>query len=120
MGTVNLFYATNRSHKGHYLTPDSYKGKFSSDGYSNLRFGEVSVEYENDDKVLECLNKSFHDGGTGDGEGLSKFLNKNAKIKTEAYFDFTAGRDDLVDQDFEDNHLYPQVYSNSNVRPLQF
>ncbi len=90
MKKIDLFYATNRNHEGRdRWNPKSYGPKFSSNGHYNLRFGEISIEYD-ENKVQKYLDKKFKGDRVGDGEGLSSYLTGQAKkSNVEAYKDDT-------------------------------
>ena len=77
MRTLELYYGTNRGHKGRDRdAPTGYSKYFSSDGMENLRFGKVTVKadpariakYLTDDKAC----------GIGNGKKLSSYLGKLA------------------------------------------
>lgn len=91
MGSVKLFFATNRNHLGKdRWNPKGYGKKFSKDGHENLRFGELSIDFD-DNKVNSYLNKNFDGNRIGDGEGLSDYFSKQAKNAViTAYQDDTA------------------------------
>ena len=91
MKKANLFFATNRNHEGKdRWNPDNYGEKFSGDGHENLRFGELTLEYD-EPTTQKSLNHKFKDGRIGDGESLSVYLAKRAKTaKIQAYKDNTA------------------------------
>ena len=76
---ARLFYATNRKHEGgNRWSPDGYGTTFSSDGHQNLRFGELTVDYDAR-KASAYMAKRYKDGRVGDGEGLSDYLSKRAE-----------------------------------------
>ena len=79
MITLTLYYATNRNHIGQRWAPESYGQDFSSDRSNNLRFGRVAVEV-GINKVKHFLNNQV-DGRTGDGEGLSSYIEKKLRKK---------------------------------------
>ena len=91
MKTAKLYFATNRAHEGkNRWKPTGYGIKFSSDGHENLRFGELTLKYDQG-KVDKCLNKEFGNGRIGDGEKLSGVLAASAKkASITAYEDHTA------------------------------
>lgn len=82
---LDLFYATNRKHRGKKrFEPKGYGGEFSSSGTENLRFGKLALPVSMA-KVAAYLAKSA-DGDSGDGEGLSGYLAKCAgKAVIHAY-----------------------------------
>ena len=73
---TKLYFATNRnfSKRG-----DSYKfgNRISDEGWHNLRFGEITVELD-DQKVQAKLSEAI-DNGIGNGVSLSKYLKKPVK-----------------------------------------
>lgn len=84
MANYKLYYATNRNHvlhegsSGNQFRPDAYGGSFSSSGYENLRFGQLSVQAKQAE-VNGYLGKSLNAMGQGDGQGLSSYFSKCAK-----------------------------------------
>lgn len=88
MKKAQLFFATNRNHIGKdRWHPAGYGAKFSADGHENLRFGELALDCEST-IVDKFTGKKYADGRIGDGEGLAKYLTKQAaKAKITAYKD---------------------------------
>jgi esterase/lipase superfamily enzyme len=99
---AQLFFATNRNHLGNnQWKPEGYGTKFSSDGHYNLRFGELTIDVDQE-IVSKYLSKKFKSGRTGDGEGLSGyFTNKVSDANIKAYEDQTAKSDQKIK--FEEN-----------------
>lgn len=79
MANMNLYYATNRKHKGDdRFHPTSYGTSFSADGMENLRFGKVTIDAD-----MVSVEKYLKDG---DGEKLAGYFTNCAKsAKIEAY-----------------------------------
>jgi len=103
MKKAQLYFATNRKHEGRdRWNPTGYGKKFSSDGHENLRFGEITIEYD-ENEVKEYVTKRHKDGRIGDGEGLSVKLSKAAKKRSviKAYEDLMSEVD--VPISFESN-----------------
>ncbi len=100
MKTAKLFYATNRAHQGeNRWKPTGYGITFSSDGHENLRFGELTVEYDSQ-KLNEHLTKEFETGRVGDGEKLSGYLEDHAEqAKIIAYEDDTSTTKTEIESD---------------------
>jgi esterase/lipase superfamily enzyme len=88
---ANLYYVTNRNHIGdNQWKPLGYGKRFSSDGHFNLRFGDLSIDYD-PEKVTEFIHKKFPGEQSGDGEKLASYLSKQAeKADITAYEDFTS------------------------------
>jgi len=86
-----LYFATNRNYKGtDRWKPTGYGGKFSNDGHYNLRFGKLEMNV-NESTVDKHLKKKFKENRSGDGEGLTSYLTKEAeKAKISAYEDATS------------------------------
>ncbi|MEQ9209886.1 MAG: alpha/beta hydrolase [Pseudomonadales bacterium] len=84
MANFKLYYATNRNHvlhrdsSGTRFRPDAYGSSFSSSGYENLRFGQLSVQ-ATQAEVNRYLDKSVNAMGQGDGLGLAGYFCKCAK-----------------------------------------
>ncbi|MCS6897406.1 MAG: alpha/beta hydrolase [Nitrospira sp.] len=79
MTSLKLFYATNRNHLGKdRWRPDGYGKKFSDDGAENLRFGRVQVQAD-ESRIAKFVQTDRGKMGTGDGEGLTKYLAKCAE-----------------------------------------
>lgn len=97
---MELFYATNRKHKGNRWQPSGYGADFSNDGAENLRFGKLSVIAE-EARVQEFLGKK-----NGDGEGLSNYF---AKLAKDA--EITAYRERIA-ADLPDVHQPRAVYGS--------
>ncbi|PCI66672.1 MAG: hypothetical protein COB38_10005 [Gammaproteobacteria bacterium] len=90
---ITLYYATNRNHLGkNRWKPEGYGQNFSSDRNSNLRFGKVELNVDNNTIENDFLKKAKHKR-IGDGIGLSAYLTKQAKqnAKIKAYKDITSG-----------------------------
>lgn len=88
MAVLTLYYATNRNHIGDkQWTPDGYGNRFSLDGVENLRFGKVTV-HADEMQINQHLKATSSDNGTGDGKGLTSYLEKqleaNGKINAFA------------------------------------
>lgn len=85
MGTtgLDLFYMTNRAHKGpDRFRPTAYSGKPSSDGIENLRFGRV--RFGVDTKTLDTfLQRDLGPVGLGDGQGLAGWLAGRARAEAD-------------------------------------
>ncbi len=80
MKKYELFYATNRNHKGNnQWNPKNYGIHFSSDGTENLRFGKVSVKA--DPKKVEAFLNESCGFGNGNGNDLSKYFFKMVEEK---------------------------------------
>lgn len=91
---AQLFFATNRNHQGNdRWNPSGYGPKFSCDGHYNLRFGELTLDV--DEQIVEKhLEKKFKSGRNGDGEGLANYLTKQAHhAHIKAYEDQTGKTD---------------------------
>ncbi len=88
MSRIKLYFATNRKHEGKdRWHPRSYGKGFSSNGQHNLRFGAIELSVNNRD-VESHLTKTYKQDRVGDGEGLAKYLTKQAKKgKITAYKD---------------------------------
>ena len=91
MDSTKLYFATNRKHKGkNRWNPDKYGKEFSSDGYFNLRFGELIVDFDKKE-IKKYISKKYDENRFGDGEGLSIYFSKRAKsAKITAYEDLTS------------------------------
>ena len=89
--TTKLYFATNRKHEGkNRWNPNRYGKAFSSDGYFNLRFGELEINY-NKKKVNDLTSFKFEKNRIGDGEKLSEYFSKQAKkANITAYKDLTS------------------------------
>ena len=87
---AKLYFATNRNHEGgNRWRPKSYGKHFSSDGHYNLRFGELTIDY-NAREASNLLKQNFGEGRVGNGEQLSEYLSKQAKnASIRAYNDAT-------------------------------
>ena len=98
MKKANLFFATNRNHEGNdQWNPTHYGEKFSGDGHENLRFGELTLDYD-EPTSQKSLNHKFKDGRVGDGESLSEYLSGKAKsAKINAYKDSTAEAKKMIE-----------------------
>lgn len=85
MEARELFYVTNRRHRGRdRFHPTSYGTEPSQDGFENLRFGKVSVEVD-PAKVEEHFRRRT-DAGIGDGNMLSLYLTGLARrARIDAY-----------------------------------
>ena len=69
MVTTQLYYATNRRHRGRERwKPTGYGSEPSRDGTENLRFGRVTIPVD-DGQVAQCLEDECG-FGTGNGERL--------------------------------------------------
>lgn len=83
MANIKLYYGTNRRHSGKdKWNPTGYGADLSLSGMENLRFGAVTLPYD-DLEAQKHLHKTLS-YGVGDGSGLSKYLYKkrrNAKIE---------------------------------------
>lgn len=79
MLTLTLYYATNRNHIGQRWSPTSYGQDFSSDRANNLRFGHITVEVSREQ--VKKFQSHKIDGRAGDGEGLSKYIEKKLRQK---------------------------------------
>tara|TARA_B100000809_G_scaffold228675_1_gene241835 strand:+ start:109 stop:1251 length:1143 start_codon:yes stop_codon:yes gene_type:complete len=90
MKNVKLYFATNRKHEGEdRWNPSSYGTRFSSDGHENLRFGELTTEFHQDE-VQAFVDKKDKTGRIGDGVGLSGYFTKKSKQAViKAYQDLT-------------------------------
>ena len=78
MSYLELYYATNRRHKGDdRWEPASYGIDFSSDTMENLRFGKVTVKAD-DQEIQKYLNADVP-FGKGNGNGLKNYLSEQAK-----------------------------------------
>lgn len=97
MKTAKLYFATNRNYEGdNQWTPKGYGEKFSRHGHENLRFGELTIQYDQHE-VDQHLTKSFGQGKIGDGESLSNYLSKQAKqANISAYEDLTANATETI------------------------
>lgn len=91
MPTAHLYYATNRRHIGpDRWHPTGYDTRPSADGADNLRFGELTVEYDAA-TVQKHLNRKFGIR-VGDGEALANYLKDAARhANINAYDDPTVG-----------------------------
>lgn len=81
MAAYNLYYITNRKHKGKkQFEPTGYGNEFSLSHPENLRFGKVSVEADTQTvrSWLEADNK--YGIGNGNGEELSRYLAERTKV----------------------------------------
>ena len=85
MNRIQIYYVTNRRHRGpDRWAPTGYGIETSKDGMENLRFGTVTVRCD-EDKVSEYLE---HDGGFGTGDGLRLaryFLDQRRDATIEAF-----------------------------------
>lgn len=102
MKKAQLYFATNRNHEGeNQWKPTGYGKSFSNDGHENVRFGELTLEYDEND-AQSFLQRKFKSDCIGDGEKLGSELSKyvkNAVIK--AYPDSTSKATSPID--FENN-----------------
>lgn len=74
-----IYYATNRNHIGKdRWHPDSYGTDFSNDGRENLRFGKVTIRFD-DNKVNRYLDEDIDNMGKGNGEGLASYMTDQAE-----------------------------------------
>ena len=81
MSQIELFYATNRAHKGKFRDkPKGYGAEPSSDGGENLRFGSVTLKNIDTKKEQGFLNAKL-DYGVGNGVKLSDYY--LSKMKSE-------------------------------------
>ncbi len=97
---MELFYATNRKHKGDRWRPSAYGPDFSNDGAENLRFGRLTVEAD------EARVKQFLEKKHGDGEGLAHYLSGQAKrANIQAY-------SERIKSKIPDHHQADAVYGS--------
>ena len=92
MGTLKLYYATNRNHIGDRWTPISYGTKFSDDGMENLRFGIVTLEAD-DETISKFLSADIANCGVGNGDDLRDYLSDCAKSATIQAYEETINKD---------------------------
>ncbi len=85
MATTQLYYATNRHHRGRERwKPTGYGPEPSEDGTENLRFGLVTLRYD-DAKVATYLEDDCG-FGAGDGEKLARyFYDQRGKATINAF-----------------------------------
>ena len=82
MSQIELFYATNRAHKGKFRDkPKGYGAEPSSDGGENLRFGSVTLKNIDTKKEQGFLNAKL-DYGVGNGVKLSDYYLSKMKSAT--------------------------------------
>jgi len=98
MKKAKLYFATNRKHKGKdRWKPTGYGIDFSNDGRENLRFGELTVEYD-EQEVEKHLTEEFAPTRIGDGEKLTSYLaGASKKANIIAYKDDTAKANAVID-----------------------
>ena len=73
MGTAQLYYATNRRHRGpDRWKPTGYGIEPSKDGTENLRFGLVTIPFD-DEQVAQCLEEDCG-FGTGNGRKFTRYF----------------------------------------------
>lgn len=78
MTQLELYFATNRKHKGkNRWAPKGYGKDFSSDGRENLRFGKLTITADQNkiDQHLKHKTKI----GVGNGESLAEYFTKQMK-----------------------------------------
>ena len=94
MGTAQLYYATNRRHRGKdRWKPTGYGIEPSKDGTENLRFGLVSMPFD-DEQVARCLEEDCG-FGTGNGQRLTRhFLLKRRAATIEAFAEHLLKQED--------------------------
>ena len=85
MATTQLYYATNRRHRGEdRRKPTAYGTEPSKDGTENLRFGLVNLPF--DDKQVARHLQNDCGFGTGNGEKLARyFLGQRRHATIEAF-----------------------------------
>lgn len=88
MATYELFYATNRNHKGDdRWNPTGYGTGFSTDGLENLRFGKLILRA--DENMVGVFLKQSGGYGVGNGIDLAEYLKYQAEepanIRISAY-----------------------------------
>lgn len=88
MNKATLYYATNRRHQGEdQWNPVSYDIEPSKDGAENLRFGKVTLTYD-ENEVSSHLTRDCG-FGTGDGLGLADYLLSQSGSATIQAFEET-------------------------------
>ena len=85
MATTQLYYVTNRRHQGrNRWQPTGYGSEPSKDGTENLRFGRISLRFD-DGKVAEILQEDCG-FGNGNGERLARyFFDQRNEAKITAF-----------------------------------
>ena len=85
MATTQVYYATNRRHRGtDRWRPTGYGPEPSKDGAENLRFGRVTIRYDQA-RVKRWLDEDCG-FGTGNGEKLVRyFLARRSDATIEAF-----------------------------------
>ncbi len=85
METRDLYYVTNRRHRGgNRFRPTGYGKQPSSDGFENLRFGKLRTRVDRA-RIRKCLTMET-DSGIGDGNALSKYFGTRvSSAKITAY-----------------------------------
>ena len=113
MGTPQLYYATNRRHRGrNRWEPTGYGIEPSKDGAENLRFGLVTIPFD-DEQVAQCLQEDCG-FGIGDGRRLARhFYNQRGAATIEAF------TEDLPKEETESSHPQPKLGSARTFSALR-
>ena len=100
MKDIKLYFATNRKHKGKdQWAPSGYGKRFSQDGHENLRFGELTTQFDQN-KVQKYIEKKDKTDRIGDGVELSGYFAKQSETaKIRAYKDLTREAKEEIQQE---------------------
>lgn len=88
MQKIELYFATNRAHKGkNRERPEGYGSVPSSDGNENLRFGRVTLDKLDSNKIRSHINAEI-DYGIGNGVALADYyLSQMKRASIDAILD---------------------------------